>query len=86
MNATHTHSSMEYWADREDATGETVLNGLKTVRPHIARQCAAAGDLTPRWQHYVSAQQRRMRLKYGLDYNNKKLGEYGQDYYNRVMA
>lgn len=42
MNATHTHSSMEYWADREDVTGEPVLNGLKTVRPHIARQCADA--------------------------------------------
>ena len=43
MNATHTHSSMEYWVDREEAiTGEPVLNGLKTVRPHIARQCADA--------------------------------------------
>lgn len=42
-NATHTHSSMNYWSDCEESvSGEAMLNGLKTVRPHIARKVAEA--------------------------------------------
>ena len=42
----------------------------------ILPQCAAAGDLSPRILHYLKAQQRRFRLKYGeggrKDYDERK--------------
>jgi len=52
----------------------------------ILGQCAAAGDLSPRILHYLKAQQRRMKLKYGVEnYNgsNKALAE-RQDIAERV--
>lgn len=36
---------------------------------YVLPQCAAAGDLSPRILHYHKAQQRRMALKYGLNYD-----------------
>ena len=66
-----TKLSADYWAE---------------VREYIAREfgpevyvlpeCAAAGDLSPRILHYKEAEQRRMRLKYDLDY---QLVPYFQD-------
>jgi len=54
---------------------------------YVLTQCAAAGDLSPRVLHYLGAQERRMRLKYGLGYDRTKLSDHrGQDYYNRIMA
>ena len=52
----------------------------------VLPQAAAAGDLSPRVLHYKEAQIRRMRLKYGLDYDLTRLREHGQDEYNKVMA
>ena len=36
---------------------------------YVLPQCAAAGDLSPRVLHYKAAQARRMRLKYGAEYD-----------------
>lgn len=36
---------------------------------YVLPQCAAAGDLSPRILHYQKAQARRMRLKYGMEYD-----------------
>ena len=35
---------------------------------YVLTQCAAAGDLSPRILHYLPAQSRRMKLKYGLEF------------------
>jgi len=53
---------------------------------YVLPQCAPAGDLSPRILHYGAAQQRRMRLKYGLSYDRSKTSEHGEDEYNKVMA
>ncbi len=51
--------SADYWHDvREELRAR---HGDIFVLP----QCAAAGDLSPRIQHYYAAQQRRFALKYG---------------------
>ena len=38
---------------------------------YVLPQCAAAGDLSPRILHYKAAQARRMKLKYGVEYDPK---------------
>ncbi len=48
----------------------------------VLPQCAAAGDLSPRVLHYKEAQARRMKLKYGLEYD--PAGSNHQ--YNKGMA
>lgn len=54
---------------------------------YVLTQCAAAGDLSPRMLYYMGAQERRMRLKYGLGYDRKETGDpRSRSYYNRVMA
>ena len=53
---------------------------------YVLPQAAAAGDLSPRILHYKKAQQRRFRLKYGLEYDlgNCKYGN--ADEQNLVMG
>ena len=53
--------SADYWHD----VRQTVR--AKHGDIFILPQCAAAGDLSPRVQHYYAAQQRRFALKYGAD-------------------
>jgi hypothetical protein len=53
--------SADYWHD----VRQTVR--AKHGDIFILPQCAAAGDLSPRIQHYYAAQQRRFALKYGAD-------------------
>lgn len=54
---------------------------------YVLTQCAAAGDLSPRMLYYMGAQERRMRLKYGLGYNRKETADpRSESYHNRIMA
>ncbi len=53
---------------------------------YVLPQCAAAGDLCPKLQHYGRAQARRMALKYDLPYDNQKIQPGTTDYYNKVMS
>ena len=53
---------------------------------YVLPQCGAAGDLSPRILHYGAAQERRMRLKYGLSYDRSRTWEHGEDEYRKVMA
>lgn len=53
---------------------------------YVLPQCAAAGDLAPRMLYYMGAQERRMRLKYGLGYDRTKTGKANEDQYRRVMG
>ena len=62
-----TRLSADYWGDvreqMKDVFGPDV---------YLLQQCGAAGDTSPRILHYRAAQERRMRLKYGVEYNYKK--------------
>jgi len=49
---------------------------------YVLPQCAAAGDLSPRILHYKQAQARRMKLKYGLEYDGAGL----MNQKNKAMA
>jgi hypothetical protein len=53
--------SADYWNDVRLAIRKRHGNVF------LLPQCAAAGDLSPRIQHYKRAQERRYRLKYGAD-------------------
>ncbi|MBO4883919.1 MAG: hypothetical protein J5602_01275 [Clostridia bacterium] len=53
--------SADYWHDVR------VAIRAKYGDIFILPQCAAAGDLSPRLLHYKKAQERRFRLKYGMD-------------------
>lgn len=59
MTASYWHTVREYAA--------------KEFGPEVCvlAQCAAAGDITPGVMHYKEAQARRLRLKYGLEYDVK---------------
>ncbi len=52
----------------------------------VLPQCAAAGDVSPRVLHYKEAQARRMRLKYGLDYDPDQVLRNNSHAYNKVMG
>lgn len=53
---------------------------------YVLPQCAAAGDVSPRALHYKQAQERKMRLKYGLGYDLEKIDLHDADDRNKVMA
>ena len=53
----------DYWHDVREAVAQEFGSDV-----YVLPQCAAAGDLSPRILHYLAAQRRRMRLKYGADY------------------
>jgi hypothetical protein len=52
---------------------------------HLLPQCAAAGDITPRQQHYHKALTRRLKLKYG-DRAEPRVQCYRMDIADRVLA
>ena len=59
-----TSQTSDFWHEvRQMATAEF------GEQVYILPQCAAAGDLSPRVLHYKAAQARRMRLKYGAEYD-----------------
>ena len=53
----------DYWNEVRQGIRETFGEHI-----YVLPQCAAAGDTSPRILHYQAAQARRMRLKYGVDY------------------
>jgi len=60
----------DYWCDTRAAIRKTHGNIF------ILPQCAAAGDLSPRILHYKQAQDRRFRLKYGAEGNDRSTTEF----------
>lgn len=61
-----TVQSADFWHDVRVAVREEFGEDV-----YVLPQCAAAGDLSPRILHYKEAQARRMKLKYGLEYDPK---------------
>ena len=55
--------SADYWNEVREGVKKEFGDGI-----FVLPQCAAAGDLSPRILHYKKAQARRMRLKYGIEY------------------
>ena len=52
----------------------------------VLPQCAAAGDVSPRTLHYIQAQARRMRLKYGKTYVPGHMKEDPSYEYNKSIT
>ena len=77
-----TQQSADYWHDVRQLVKETFGEDVM-----VMPQCAPAGDLAPRIAHYNEAQARRMKLKYGMEYDavTWKKGSV-EDYYTKAMA
>ena len=52
----------------------------------IVTQCGCAGDISPRILHYQKAQMRRMKLKYGMEYDIAKVVRDNPDGINKSMS
>ena len=74
--------SADYWHDVRQLVKETFGEGVM-----VMPQCAPAGDLCPRILHYDAAQARRMKLKYGAEYDpvTWKTGS-AEDAFTKSMA
>lgn len=73
--------SADFWNEVREGVRKTYGENV-CVLP----QAAAAGDLSPRILHYKKAQQRRFRLKYGLEYDLKNCKYGNTDEQNLVMS
>ena len=78
-NPEHAHLSADFWHEARQAFK------AKYGDIHLLPQCAAAGDITPRQQHYKKAQARRLKLKYGDRSDNFTI-RYRMDIADRVLA
>ena len=56
--------SADFWHDVREGVKKEFGEDV-----HVLNQSAAGGDACPFLLHYLNAQRRRMRLKYGLDYD-----------------
>ena len=75
----HRHLSADFWHEARAAFK------AKYGDIHILPQCAAAGDITPRQQHYHKALTRRLNLKYG-DRAEQRVIRFRMDVADRVLA
>lgn len=74
--------SSDYWNEVRESVAEEFGSDV-----YVLTQCAAAGDLTPRGRYYMGAQERRMRLKYGMGYERSQTGDpRSEAYITRCMA
>ena len=78
-NPDHAHLSADFWHEARQAFK------AKYGDIYILPQCAAAGDITPRQQHYRKAQVRRLKLKYG-DRSDEFTIRYRMDVADRILA
>lgn len=78
-NSDHAHLSADFWHEARLAFR------AKYGDIHLLPQCAAAGDITPRQQHYHKALSRRLRLKYG-DRSDQRVTRLRMDIADRVLA
>ena len=78
-NSEPAHLSADFWHEARQAF-KTKYGDI-----FILPQCAAAGDITPRQQHYRKAQVRRLKLKYG-DKSDHFTIRYRMDVADRILA
>ena len=78
-NSEPSHLSADFWHETRLAFK------AKYGDIYILPQCAAAGDITPRQQHYRKAQVRRLKLKYG-DRSDEFTIRYRMDVADRILA
>ena len=73
------YMSADFWYE----TRQALRSKYGDIR--ILAQCAAAGDITPRHQHYNEAQTRRLALKYG-DRSDNRITQYRLDLADRIAG
>ena len=73
------HLSADFWHEARQAFK------AKYGDIYLLPQCAAAGDITPRQQHYRKAQVRRLKLKYGDRSDNFTI-RFRLDVAERILA
>ena len=73
------YMSADFWYE----TRQALRNKFGDI--YILPQCAAAGDITPRHQHYYEAQTRRLALKYG-DRSDNRITQYRLDLADRITS
>ena len=78
-NPDHDRLSADFWHEARQAFK------AKYGDIYILPQCAAAGDITPRQQHYMKAQTRRLKLKYG-DRSEHRVIRFRMDVADRILA
>ena len=71
----------DYWHDVRQRVAEEFGPDV-----YVLPQCAAAGDIAPVILHYKQAESRRMRLKYGIDYDVSQIRNGNPHYYARSIA
>ena len=76
----HARLSADFWNEARAAFRAKYGDHI-----HLLPQCAAAGDITPRQQHYRKALARRLKLKYG-DRAEQQVLRYRIDIADRVLA
>ena len=78
-NPDHAHLSADFWHEARQAFK------AKYGDIYLLPQCAAAGDITPRQQHYKKAQIRRLKLKYG-DRSDEFTIRFRMDVADRILT
>lgn len=73
--------SSDYWHDVRELVKTEFGPDVK-----IVTQCGCAGDISPRILHYQKAQMRRMKLKYGMEYDIAKVVRDNPDGINKSMS
>ena len=81
LSGQFTKLSADYWHEVRQAMAEEFGSDV-----FVLPQCAAAGDISPIILHYTRAENRRMRLKYGVDYENSQVRGNNEHYYKRSIA
>lgn len=71
-----TKLSADYWAQIREEVAKAF-----GAEVYVLPQCAPAGDISPRPLHYLPAESRRFRLKYGVGDEDGKLA-----YFDRAMS
>jgi len=78
-NPDHDRLSADFWHEARQAFK------AKYGDIYLLPQCAAAGDITPRQQHYIKVQTRRLKLKYG-DRSEHRVIRFRMDVADRILA
>ena len=81
LSGQFTKLSADYWHDVREAVAEVFGPDV-----YVLPQCAAAGDIAPALQYYKKAEARRIRLKYGLDYELGEIKTNNDHYYKRSIG
>lgn len=81
LSGQFTKLSADYWHEVRQGMAQEFGEEV-----YVLPQCAAGGDISPIILHYQKAEARRLRLKYGLEYDLGKMKANNEHYYNRSIG